>query len=100
MKKLAIVLFIAFILLSVPCVSASNQVSNDANSAVIGTDGAVNALFQDKNVNDKIINSFNNNEDFKNIVIKLNDAGVFDSSNLFPAISLDLDFDLFSLDFF
>lgn len=96
MKKLAIVLLIVAMLLAIPCVSASKNV----DTSVIGTDGAVNSLFQDKNVNDKIINSYNNNEDFRNLVLELNSSGLLNSSSLLPSLSLDLDFNLGLFDFF
>lgn len=89
MKKLAILLIIVM-LLAIPCVSASKNV----DTSVIGGDGALNPLFQDKNVNDKIIKSFNNDKDFRELVFKLNSAGLLDSSNLMPELTLDLDFNL------
>lgn len=89
-KKLAIVLLITTMLLAIPCVSATD----DVDTSVIGGDGAVNSLFQDKNVNDKIIKSFNNDKDFRELVFKLNSAGLLDSSNLMPELTLDLDFNL------
>lgn len=94
-KKLAIVLLITAILLAIPCVSATDNV----DTSVIGGDGALNPLFQDKNVNDKIIKSFNNDKDFRELVFKLNSAGLLDSSNLMPELSLDLDFNLGDLFF-
>lgn len=95
MKKLAILLIIVM-LLAIPCVSATN----DVDTSVIGGNGAINALFQDKNINNKIINSYNNNEDFRELVFKLNSAGLLDSSNLMPELSLDLDFNLGDLSIF
>lgn len=89
-KKLAIVLLVTAMLLAIPCVSATNNV----DTSVIGGDGAVNSLFQDKNVNDKLIKSFNNDKDFRELVFKLNSAGLLDSSNLMPELTLDLDFNL------
>lgn len=94
MKKLAILLIIVM-LLAIPYVSASKNV----DTSVIGGDGAINSLFQDKNVNDKLIKSFNNDKDFRELVFKLNSSGLLDSSNLMPEMSLDLDFNLDDLFF-